>query len=63
MRREDMEFWNGVERAISVSAREVSKAKNLEEARRRMLKLKTAIEDLRADHFLTFIDRQQELQD
>ena len=54
MRREDMEFWNGVERAISVSAREVSKAKNLEEARRRILKLKTAIEDMRADNFLKF---------
>ena len=60
MRREDMEFWNGVERAISVSAREVSKAKNIAEARRRILKLKTAIEDIRTGDFLTLIGRLQD---
>ena len=60
MNWEDIEFWNGVERAMTVSAREVSKAKNLEEARRRILKLKTAIEDIRTGDFLTLIDKHQD---
>ena len=59
MNREDIEFWNGLERAMTVSAREVSKAKNLEEARRRILKLKADIEDIRTREFLALIDRIQ----